>query len=529
MTTIEGAVPGTPVANAWRRLSLWLLPFALACHAPHDEPRATGPVHLTILATTDLHGALEQVDIDRESRRPVGGVAALVAAIERERAANPAGTILLDAGDVYQGTALSNLTQGTAIVDVLDHARYDAVAVGNHEFDWGIQVMEARMAQSDFPWLIANVRERATGRPPPWARSHVVLERKGVRVAVIGLITENTPSVTLPSVVAPYEFLDGAECANALIQELLPHSADLAIVLCHVGARNGRDGLPEGDLVTLSQRIEGESAIVGGHTHQVVSALVGGVPLVEAGSSARNLARIDLEFSPAAGVVPLEPRVMTIFADEDVPDTVTAGLVAKRRAEVAPILDEVLGHAPAPIEAARAECGMGNLIADVMRAASEADLAFQNPGGVRAGLDAGEIRYGQVYRVMPFDNRIVCLELTGAEVLELLEQASAHDSFLHVSGMHYGIDFARPSGQRVVFASAGGGDPLDARRTYRVAVNDFMAQGGDSLPVITSRAGTVDTGVLIRDALAEHLRATSAAGLAIESRVEGRIELRGRS
>ena len=151
-----------------------------------SAPRTELPpvVELTILATNDFHGALEQVDTERDSQRPIGGAPWLTSTIARERATNPEGTLVLDGGDLYQGTALSNLTDGRATIDVMNDAGFDAAAIGNHEFDWGVPVLRERIAQAAFPMLVANMRERATGELPFWAKPYVVIERKGVRVAV---------------------------------------------------------------------------------------------------------------------------------------------------------------------------------------------------------------------------------------------------------------------------------------------------------------------------------------------------------
>ncbi|MFN0152245.1 MAG: bifunctional metallophosphatase/5'-nucleotidase [bacterium] len=530
----HGALSRTTLDARWsvRRRAAALLAIALALYGcGATAPRTAYPpvVELTILTTNDFHGALEQVDKERDTERPIGGAAWVAATIARERATNPDGAIVVDAGDIYQGTALSNLTQGRASIDYMNAAGFDAAAIGNHEFDWGVPVLLDRIEQAKFPMLVANMRERATGKLPKWAKPYVIVERSGVRVAVIGLITPDTPNTTMPANVEPYEFLDPAAEANALIPTLVPAKADIAVIVCHHGGSMDRDGNLSGEVVEMSEAIVGEAAVVGGHTHQIMHGKVDGVPVVEAGASGRTIGRIDLVVDRAArAVTESSVRVLTVYADSTAPDTSVARLVERYRAEVAPILDEVIGEAAIEIEAARRECGMGNFIADAMREAGGVSFAFQNPGGVRAPLDKGPITYSEIYRVMPFDNTIVTMELTGVEVLQLLEQAVGDGSFLHVSGLRYSADMARPKGSRITVAAATGGVPIVADTVYPIAVNNYMAQGGDSLPLITKRAGARETGIVIREAMAAHIRAETKEGRAISARAEGRVFIEGR-
>jgi 5'-nucleotidase/UDP-sugar diphosphatase len=501
--------------------SLLLAVLLLAAAGCVSAPQQPLQVDLTLLSTNDFHGNLEPTGAKHRDGRPIGGAAFLAALIERERQANPEGTLLLDGGDIVQGTALSNLTQGRATIDFYNLAGYDAAAIGNHEFDWGVPVLVDRMGQAKFPLLAANIEEKSTGRAPPWAKPHQIFEKKGLRVAVIGLITPDTPNVTLPQNVEPYRFLDPVEVANRLIRELVPSRADLAVIVTHIGGEQEDGGPITGEVVKLAEGIQGEAAIVGGHTHQVVAGDVGGVPVVEAGSNARYLGKIHLRVDRKSRRV-LEGRaeVLPVYSDELTADPEVAAMISSHSREIEPRLAEVLGEAEVPLEAARRESPMGNLLSDLMRRAAGSDIAFQNPGGVRASIDAGPIQYREVYSVMPFDNTIVTLEMTGAEVKQLLEQAAAKTGFLHVSGLKYAVDPNRPEGSRVTLRT-----PLEDARTYKVAVNNFMAQGGDGLTLLANRPGTRETGIVMREALADFIRTETRAGRKISARVEGRVEM----
>lgn len=486
-------------------------------------------VHLTLLETTDFHGALESESTDRESKRPIGGAAYLTAVLDREKASNPDGTLLLDAGDIYQGTALSNLTEGRASIAYMNEAGFDAGAVGNHEFDFGLAVLAERIAQARFPLLCANVIERATGRPPSWAKPYTILERRGLRVLVIGLITPDTPNVTLPQNVTSLEFLAPATVANRWIGELVPKQADLAIIVCHDGGTQEDDGPIEGEVAELAKKIQGEAAILGGHTHRILDGTVEGTPYVQAGSSGRWVGRIDLTYDRSlARVTEARTSMLTVYADsagaESVrPDATVLQLISDARAEVAPILDEQIGTAAVELPAEREECAMGNWVVDVMRAAAGAEFALQNPGGVRASIDAGPIHYSDVYRVIPFDNTIVLARLSGREIKEYLEAIAERGGFLHASGLRYTVDYARPVGDRVQELRRSNGAPLDPGASFAVAINNFMAQGGDHLPVLLGQPNARETGILLREALADACRAAQRDGRSISAQIEGRV------
>lgn len=504
------------------RIALFAALAALAATGCGTRPAT--PVDLTILSTNDFHGALESRASDRDTNRPLGGAAILTATIDSLRAMNPEGTLVLDAGDIYQGTALSNLTQGRASIDYMNAAGFDAAAIGNHEFDWGVPILIERIEQARFPMLVANMEERATGKPPAWAKPYTIVVRKGVRVAVIGLVTPTTPTVTMPENVAPYRFLDPAEVANRLIRALVPSKADIAVIVCHIGGRQIGDGTITGEVAEMAHAIEGEAAIVSGHSHSRLEGSIDGVPVVQALSSGRYLGRIDLLVSRAAHrVVGGKASVLPVFADSIAPDSAVAALVARARSGIVPILEEVLGEAEVPITTERRECPMGNLVADVMRMRSGATFALTNPGGIRAEIDAGPITYSEVYEVLPFDNTIVVVGLTGDELVRLLQGSAQKGSFVHASGLRYTLDFTKPPESRITAASDDSGRMILPDSIYAVAVNSFMAQGGDDMSILVDHPRSHETGIVIREALAEWIRDQAKAGRKVSAKVEGRI------
>lgn len=493
--------------------------------APGVSPASPrSPVTLSVLAVSDLHGALRSGGRDRESGRPLGGASALAATIEEQRRRHEGPTLLLDAGDLFQGTPLSNLSRGRAVVEVYELLGVDAAAVGNHEFDWGIPVLRQRIEEAGFPLLLANVAERGSGRAPPWARPYRLFERGGLRIAVIGVTTLRVPETTVPNHVAELEFTDPAAAANRWIEELVPGRADLAIVLAHVGGfRHPETGEVVGELAELAAGLRGAAALVGGHTHQLVAETLHGVPTLQPGARGRVLGRLDLTVDPASGrVLESSASLLPVWADESPTRPEVEEVLARHEREVEPLLVEVVGEAASALPRAYDESPMGNLLIDAIRHRAGTEIALQNPLGVRSDLDAGPIELREIYEVMPFDNTIVVLEMTGEEIRALLEQAAAEGGFLLASGLSYEVDYNRPIGQRVRLA-----DATRLERSYTVAVNDFMAQGGDGLDLLLAQEDARETGVLLRDALADWIRREEAAGRTVRSRVEGRIVRKG--
>ncbi|MEO1368446.1 MAG: 5'-nucleotidase C-terminal domain-containing protein, partial [Acidobacteriota bacterium] len=483
---------------------------------------AAEPVELSFLALADLHGAITEGLEDRRTGQTLGGGSALLAAVEAQRQTAPDATVLFDAGDSMQGTAISNLTFGRATIDVLNLLGVEAGVVGNHGFDWGVDVLVERMGQASFPILAANVVEKGSGRPPAWARPYHLLERRGVRIAVVGLLTENTPNVTVPEAVADYRFTDAAAAATRLFAELVPSKADLVVFLCHFGM--SPDPEREAEIRATAAALEpfhDRVVLFAGHTHRVFAGAIGRVVVAQPRASGRQLAKVDLRFDPgAAGIVESEATLIDVVADGVANDPRLAEALRPHRDAVGAIMEEEVGRAGALLELDfEAECRVGNVVTDAIRERYGVDIVFQNSLGVRAPIPEGPVRYEHLYRTLPFENTVVLMDVKGSDIPTLLDQADVRERLLYTSGLRYAIHLSRPRGQRIEVLTE-----LDPERTYRVAVNNFLAQGGDGLRRLAEIGGGRDTGVVLRDVLAEHFRREGRAGRAVEASLDGRIE-----
>jgi 5'-nucleotidase/UDP-sugar diphosphatase len=510
--------PSRPARTA--RVLVFLL-LALQAAAVFSAPRRE-PVHLSILGTGDFHGALDPSNLkDPKSGRVMGGAAVLAATIRQEKQSNAEGTLVLDAGDITQGTPVSNLTKGRTSIDFFNTLAVDAAVLGNHEFDWGIDNLKERLKQARFPLLAANIVEKKTGRAPAWAKPYQIIQRRGVRIAVIGLATKTTAAETIPKNVEAYEFQDPVPVAKRLVAQLVPSKADLAVLVCHFGLSE-KDAYGTELKEIAAAHIPGVAAAVAGHTHEFHAEVLDGLPIVQPGRAGMFLGRIDLVFDPATRKV-TEPQVklVPVFADAVTPDPVVAKNVERYHAEVDTTLKQEIGQVAVNLDQdAEHECRLGNLLMDAIRSTYKVDIALQNALGVRAPIAAGKVTYGDVYKALPFDNTVVLVRMTGAQIAQLLKDSDAESRLLYVSGLRFVKDASRPAGERITVVS-----DLDPQRTYSVAVNDYMAQGGAGMGSLRGLAAD-NTGALLRDVLADHIRRQSQAGTPVTAEIDGRIQVK---
>jgi 2',3'-cyclic-nucleotide 2'-phosphodiesterase/3'-nucleotidase/5'-nucleotidase len=478
-----------------------------------------------VLETTDFHGALLPGAKERSSGRAVGGSPVLAAWIARLRAENPEGTILVDGGDAFQGTMISNLQYGRPVVEAMNLLGYSAIATGNHDFDWSADTLARRVDEMRFAALGANMLERRTGRMPRWARSDTLLARRGLRVALFGLAYVGTPRVTLLSNVAHLRFADDSATAARLVPAIRkrarPH---LVVEIGHTPGGLDSARRVNGDLGRLV-RVPGVDLWMGGHSHNQLLGEAGGATVMIPGSQGQMVGVCDLTVDPLAGrVVERRARLQPTYADEVVPDSAMLTRVAGWNARVALVAATPIGQNARTLTRSRGgESVLGDLVAEAMRAESGADLAFTNSGGLRADLPAGPITKGSVYDVIPFDNTLVLVKLTGEQVRRMLEDGLAHGRVSQQSGLRYRFDLSRPQGGRLLALGLADGSPLDEARTYTVAVNNFMASGGDNYDTLSRARDQVDTGTLVRDALERYLLARTKDA-PLDLKPDGRIE-----
>jgi 5'-nucleotidase len=361
------------------------------------------------------------------------------------------------------------------------------------------------MSEARYAWLVANVADSVTGARPAWAVPSRVLDAGRLRVGVVGYITSDTKSIVLSDRVAGLRFGEGVLALHEPLRSLHAERPDVTILLAHAGATC--DGaVCSGEIIRLAESLDPGSVdlIVAGHTHQIVEARAGGVPIIEAGSNGQAIAVADLVRTPAGGRE-FRTRVERLPEDAGRGDPELAAVVDRYREQV----DSVASRVVARLKFAllRSDARLARLIAEANRNAARADVGLINAGGVRADLAAGPVSYGALYEVEPFQNQLVTLTLSGAELRDLLEQAvqPSGPPTLEVAGAVVRYDPSRPAGRRIQSVKLQGDRKLSTRERYAVSLPDYLARGGDGFTDLASVPAT-PSGVMDVDALRDFLR-----------------------
>lgn len=470
-----------------------LLGLLAACVAPSPipSPSSTAEVRqITIFYTSDEHGYLEPRE---DGIYTIGGAAGLMAALLEEGYDPRSDTaLLLSGGDMWVGPAISSWFRGESTVEVFNRMGYDGAALGNHDFDYGPEVLAERAAQANFPFLSANLTEAETGRPPPYAQPYTVREVNGVRVGVVGLSLETTPEIVLPEHVEGLAFGEYAEALRETVPRARAEGAELVIVVSHVC---GGDLL---DLAPVAAEL-GVPLLAGGHCHRLAIAERLGVQVIAPGAHMAYAVRADIFYDPATGTVvdqeaqAIWNRYRTAKGPPVPPDPEVAAIVDRWAGEAEDALGEVIGYTADGIPVG---WEMYNLVTDAwLWYVPEADLAISNLGGFREDIPPGEITLADIVAVLPFENTLIEVELTGEEVVENLRCCGGAVAGMRMEGI--GDDLA------VVLDD---GSPIDPEATYRVLVNSYIYQGGNGYLFSRQDPDAYDTGIHWREPVIEWIR-----------------------
>ncbi len=471
---------------------------------------APGTPRLRIIATNDFHGSLEP---KTDTAGVQWGGAAYTAAViqqARKECSDNCTSILLDGGDEFQGTPVSNLAYGQPVVEYFNKIGYTASALGNHEFDWGVDTLRARMRQARYAILGANVKTTAGGSVP-WIRADTIVVRGGTKVGVIGISTPVTATSTLPANVKGLRFDDPVPVINERARSLRARGADIVIVIAHEGGFCNRDAgsaACTGEIFKVAEGItEKVDAIVSGHTHSLVDTYVNGIAIVQARWGGQSVGVVDIPLNSdgkRAGEVVAEVRRVPVATTA--PYAPVDSIVRKAVARFAPIVNRRYATLRVPMPRDGNQYALGNLVTDAQRWAGKGDIAIMNNRGIRAGLRAGEVNYGALYEIQPFANSLYRIKMTGAQVRQYLEKLIGGNSVeVHVSGVMIGYDPTKPSGQRIVSLTLPEGRTLVDNAFYDIVVNNFMATGGSNMgPPEGSRATPLDIEDL--DALVRYIK-----------------------
>lgn len=543
-----------------RRIPVWLITLTalvalLLSASLNVVPVAVaqgGEYTLTVLHTNDVHARILQFnrfgsscgEDDAAEGKCFGGVARRATKINEIRAEG-GNVILVDGGDQFQGTLFYTQYKGEAAQRFMNTLSYDAMAVGNHEFDDGPGVLASFIQGANFPVLSANIDVSQEPELAGLLDPYTVLEVGGEKIGVVGYTTEDTAILSSPGPNVVFNNIE--KSADTAVAELEAMGINKIVALSHAGF--GRDR-------QVAAAVDGIDVIVAGHTntylsntdpdaegpYPVVINSPNGDPvlIVSDFTWGKYLGRLDVTFDTNGIAVSWEGN--PILLDASVPEDADIRAEAEALNEpLAELRNQIVGSAAVDLIGERSscrfeECNMGNLITDAIlwaTAAEGAQIAFQNGGGIRASIPAGDVSLGNVLEVLPFGNTIATFKLKGADVVAALENGVSRAEnpenegtgrFPQVAGLHYTWNPDLPVGSRIISVEVENPDgtfsPIDHDAVYKVAANNFMRQGGDDYSVFAEKAiDPYDFGPTLDRAVANYI----AAHAPVEPVVEGRI------
>ncbi|WP_068318009.1 bifunctional metallophosphatase/5'-nucleotidase [Polycladidibacter hongkongensis] len=508
---------------------------ALVLAAGFSAP-ALADYDLTILHINDLHSRIEPInkydsgcsEKSAAEGKCFGGIARIKTALDERRAAlsgEGKNFVTLDAGDQFQGSLFYTTYKGKAAVEFMNMLDFDAMAVGNHEFDDGPAALEKFIDAADFPVISGNIEVNNEPLLKGKVPGTLILEKGGEKVGIVSALAEDTDVTSSPG--AGVRFIMAEDYLKGAVEALEAAGVNKIIALTHAGLTRDKQ---------IAAAVPGIDVIVGGHSHTLLSntqkrakgpypVLVKNpegkdVPIVQAYAYGKFLGEIAVTWDDNGDVIKAvgEPILLDSSVAED--ETMKAR-VAELAAPIQELKAQVIGSAAEMIDGSRntcraGECAMGNLVADAILDATKdqgIEIVIQNGGGLRASIDAGEVTMGEVLTVLPFQNTLATFEMKGSHIKEALENGASKleegaGRFAQVAGIKYSFDASKPAGERIVALTMTDGSPIDPDKVYKVATNNYMRGGGDGYKVFAEHGmNAYDYGPGLEIVLADYLKA----------------------
>jgi len=510
---------------------------------------------LDIMFTNDIHGGIDRYPATfmNPDFPPIlgggGSAATYIKGVRKLSIAGSRNNLLIDAGDFFQGHPIGTMSEGRAVITYMNMIGYDFMAIGNHEFDLGEDVLIKTLEMAEFPILSCNIVKKGTNELVDYAEPYKIIEKLGLRIGVIGLTTTDTEQMSFPDNIKNVDFLPAKEQVQKYVNIVREKNVDLVILIAHMGlpydpqpAYDVRYSNPDEekeerrwgyDAQEIAHEVEGIDILFGGHMHKGFAkpwedpethTLV-----FQGYAYGSNVGHVTIKIDKATKTISgyespaiNEGVLVTMFEDEFIPDEVIGDtiLVMQKIAEVG--MDEIIGEAGMNIT----KFGMGtqnligNLVCEAMLDYTDADFAFMNLGGIRDELLSGPISYRNVFNVMPFDNQIALIEVDGRFLKEIIEtRVSGSRHGLRTAGIKVVINRKRENFNRISKLYIGG-EPWQADKIYKIATSDFLLQGNAGLALLTkvpeSKITRYEQG--LRDVIVEYIRENSPVSAVIDDR-----------
>jgi 5'-nucleotidase/UDP-sugar diphosphatase len=521
-----------------------------------------GLVRLSVVFTNDMHGGIDPSGatfMNMEFPPPLGGGASAAAYIGRLREAAAADpnhyVLLIDQGDIFQGTPVGNYRDGEPVIEYFNHMGLDLWTVGNHDFDEGSENLWHLIGMSEMPVLSANMVWAETGEPVEHVKPYVIKEYGNIKVGIIGLTTTDTPKMAFPAHVEAVAFLPEIQTAAKYVQELRDAGADLVFISGHLGLpydpessywemikeeeereeEDVREPLEEGkwgpSAMEITHEVPGIDVFFGGHIHKGFDK-----PWEEPSTHTihfqtygrgSGLGHVDLLIDPGTKSIAgyelpsYRGDLITLFEDEWWPDAETAGIIGDMVAEAEQGMDKIIGYADVDLtRGGEGETRMGNLVCDAMREEMMADFSFTNLGGIRDEIPAGPITPRDAFKVLPFGNTITVFEMDGRLLKEVIEyRVSADHHGVYMSGGEVTYSKARPDYDRVTHFTIGG-EQWQPDKIYRVVTSDFLASGNAGLYMLPTVPddNKMPSSTTMRDALVHYIQRHTPIAVELDGR-----------
>lgn len=466
---------------------------------------------IDIISFNDFHGNV--AEDTREKGKNIG-MAKMVGYVNEARKNNP-NTIVVSGGDNYQGTAISNLTFGVPVTKMMKAMKLTASAVGNHEFDWGSERIANWAKDGNFDYLAANIYDAKTNKPVSWAKPYKIIELDGTKIALIGLSTIQTAYQSKAEFVKDIKFIPADEAAKEWIKYLKDGKdplgkPDVIVAVTHIPSDQKDDKTITGEELDKLTKVEGLDAVVTGHSHRTVSGVLNNKPVVQAYKYGRALAKLHIVLDEGK-ITKIEPSVdmvsdhkSDIIADEN-----TAKELKEQTDSMSNVLDVKLGVLNEDVKHDRAGSlsELGYWSCDVMRKYAKAQVGLTNGGGLRRTLYKGNVTMGDMYEIMPFDNQVVIVKVTGKELKKLIDHGIGADYMTdgQFAGLKVIYDPNKEYEHRITKITLEDGTPIKDDEVYTVATNDFIVGGGDRYD-FKNAIEIKDLFVPIRDVLVENVK-----------------------
>ncbi len=473
---------------------------------------------IKIIHVNDVHGQVEGNDKD------LIGYPRLKTYVDRQRQENP-NLILLNAGDTIHGTNFATLSRGETVVNLMNMMGFDAMVPGNHDFNYGSDRLLELSKKAKFEILAANLVKE--GSDEKVYKDYMIKEVAGIKLGIFGLATPETKEKSHPNNTKGIDFVSPVEISREMVKKLKSEKVDVIIALSHLG----EDKESEFTSTLVAKEVEGIDVIVDGHSHTKLpeGRVEKGTLIVQTGDWVKNIGEVTLGFEDGK----LIDKKAKLIGFDDVKnlegDKGLIGEIEKINLENKKVLDTIIGKTKTDLNGVREivrgkESNLGNFVTEAMKVKSGADLAITNGGGIRDSISAGDITIGQIHTVFPFTNFLVLIEASGQDIVDALEYGTdaypeVAGKFPQVSGISYTLDVNEKVGTRVKDVLING-SPIDLKKTYKLATNDFMAAGGDGYTMFEGNK-ILSEDTTLADLLVEYLGEVKE----IDYSVDGRLNI----